>query len=438
MTASRATLLLLIMYLSMFSLWPFYIDIRIADSVGLNPQRLALAVLIVFALFAFMADPSTRRHLISLQRAFPLLFVACIIYSLIRLASGAANGAASFFIAAYEVVSNIALIFVSIIAVRSLNDARLLFLALITCGLAVSAYAIIERYQGHNLFSQFADPDTRAGFTAIMDKTRDGAYRVQSTFEHPLSLSQYLVIIAPLALVFIRSKKWFLLSGVSFLCMLAAAAFTGSRSALVAPVAALLVASTVAAYFKFKARGSGAGGFALLLVASLSLVVALLVLPSIILGQGSQSQTASTTTRLAQIQNGYIAVKSRPLLGYGPGRASAVIMSTGDTETGAQTIHRETTDNLFLTRVVESGIPSLFLYLSIILITLRTGAKSIYTLESSERRLRYLLFVSTASGALTMLILSIFTVLPVLFVMFGVIIAISRTDVKPPTHPMKA
>ena len=278
------------------------------------------------------------------------------------------------------------------------------------------------------MFSQFADPDTRAGLTALMDKTRDGAYRVQSTFEHPLSLSQYLVIIAPLALIFYRSKTWFLLSLTSFSLIVLAALFTGSRSALVAPLGATLVAVTFLAYHKYKVRGSGAGGFIVMLVASISLLLALLVLPSIILGEGSQSQSASTATRLAQLQNGYIAVKNRPLLGYGPGKASAVIMSTGDTDAGAQTIHRETTDNLFLTRVVESGIPSLLLYLMIIFCVIRTGARDVYVEDPGERRLRIMLLVSVVSGALTMLILSIFTVLPLLFVVFGITLAISRRE----------
>lgn len=421
---------LLIIFLCIFSLWPFYIEIRVAESVGLNPQRIWLAILVLFAGFCFLIAPKTRMFVLEKYREHKILFAACALYSMIRLISGVSNSSVSFFIAAYEVVSNILLMFVAMMSVRTVKDARSVFLALISCGLLVSVYAIFERQFEYNLFSQFADPETRAGFTAIMDKTRDGAYRAQSTFEHPLSLSQFLVIIAPLALIFYRSRRWFLISTAAFCSMVLAAFFTGSRSALVAPLGAVLVAVTVFAYHKYKSKGSGAGGFALMLIATLSLLFSLLVLPSLILGQGSQSQSASTATRFAQMQNGYVAIKNRPILGYGPGGASAVIMRIGDTTAGAQTIHRETTDNLFLTRVVESGIPSLVLYLIIIACVMRIGAREIYTEDKSERRLRVLLFLSVVSGALTMLVLSIFTVLPLLFVMFGVVLGLERVGSK--------
>lgn len=425
MSASRLVRLLLITYLVLFSLWPFYIDLRIADSIGVNPQRVALALLIFASLVAFTADRGVRIKGLQQIKRYRALVVALVAYSVLRLVSAAPVSTASLLIAIYEIMSNVALLLVALVYIRNADEARPVFLTLVCCGLLLAGYAVLERSAGSNFFAQYANTETRAGWTAALIKLRDGIYRVQATFEHPLSLVQYLVVVAPFATLFLKNRTWFLLSLIALPFMAVAAIFTGSRSALVAPVAGALVTLAVSAYGRYKRHKSRSALLGLTVAVVFAAIVSSTAFIDLLTGVGSSSQAASSATRIAQVQNGLIAIKNKPFLGYGPGQASAVIMNVGETASGSQTIFRETTDNLFLTRAIESGIPALAIYIYIIFTVLRTSARSVIQSATGSRAINLALLTSTVAGALTMVILSIFTVLPLLFVVFGMALGLA-------------
>src|SRR5690606_5711743 len=111
----------------------------------------------------------------------------------------------------------------------------------------------------------------------------------------------------------------------------------------------------------------------------------------------------------------------RPLLGYGPGNAASVVVTIGETEADSALMYVGSLDNLFLTKMVEFGIPSLLLFTFLLgYIFVSSGKQFLCASEIKAKRLAAATVLSIVSGIASMAILSIFTVLPLLFIVMGI------------------
>lgn len=138
------------------------------------------------------------------------------------------------------------------------------------------------------------------------------------------------------------------------------------------------------------------------------------------IGGESESQSASSATRLVQLNNGFIAIAQKPLFGYGPGEGSRVIMGVGESQSGGETVYVETTDNLFLSIAVESGLPALIAYLLMIFRVLKMSSRGVLGAVRREgREVNTAIFASLIAGVTLMAVLSIFTILPLFFILMG-------------------
>jgi len=410
-------LLLLAAYVCALSLWPPYADLRLSQSISLNPSRVILAILISCFFVSLAQSQSYRTRAFQAFRRHKFLIWLITLYCAIRILSGLIYGARPTFLALHEVASTMLLMIVAMASVRHLRDTRIIFFCMVACLLIVGIYAVLEYCVGGNFLVQFADPTTKMGSTAIFDKTRDGTYRAQSVFEHPLSLAQFLVIIVPIAYVFFRNKKWFLLASLSIAVAVVAAVLTGTRTALIAPMLAAAILGCISMYGRYK-EGRLRIIHVLAIAALLGFV--LIWVPRMILGTTGQ-QSGSTSTRIAQIHNGLLAAKDRPLIGYGPGNAASVVVTVGETEADSALMYGGSLDNLFLTKMVESGIPSVLLFILIMGYVFGSSARQFLCApDLKAKRMAAAIVLSVVSGIASMAILSIFTVLPLFFVVMGI------------------
>lgn len=412
----------LLIFVAVFSLWPFYIDIRLQENVGLNPQRIILLLAVVFFLVSFFLTRRFSGFLARFWRENYRVMNLMLMYGVFRLIAAALAGSYSILTVLNELIGNLFLMFIASLVFRTPESFRRLALYVTVCATAVSVFAIVERLMEYNFLAQFADVSTKAGFTAASEKIRDEVFRVQATFEHPLSLVQYLAMAVPLLYVFHRRLSVFIFPLVGL--MGGALWFTGSRSALVALFLSAVAIVILWAHSRYRAqsRRRGKRQFFSALVVLYSFVVigggGLIV--SGMIGGESESQSASSATRLVQLNNGFIAIAQKPLFGHGPGEGSRVIMGVGESQSGGETVYVETTDNLFLSIAVESGLPALIVYLLMIFRVLKMSSHGVLGAARREgREVNTAIFASLIAGVTLMAVLSIFTILPLFFILMG-------------------
>ncbi len=421
---------LLAFYLIAFFLWPFYIDVRVQENVGLNPERV---ILLCMVLILFLEIFSFKQKTVSIVfgRYYKPIFFLAVVYLGFRYFTSLYNNSFySFSLALYESLSCFVLALYVIVFVRNHKSINFIMSIIFYCALIVALYGLVERYFEFNIFSTMADINTIAGFTAASEKYRDGAYRIQSTFEHPLSLVQMMSLSLPLAYFRWKIKRRALEIGVFILAMLGVVYFAGSRSSMVVIAAEVLVFIFLLMWFRRKeiSKNTGSTGLAYIAVAAIFVIV-VVVFVMATLG-GSESEERSSLTRVAQINNGYIAIIERPIVGYGIGSAPKVIMGIGDFHSDAEKIWNETVDNLFLSKAIESGVLSLLVFLAFIYYSLKKIATSVMFGGKNEisRAFGVSIFISIIGCMILMSILSIFTVIPLLFCLIGLGLVMARLE----------
>jgi O-antigen ligase len=122
-----------------------------------------------------------------------------------------------------------------------------------------------------------------------------------------------------------------------------------------------------------------------------------------------------------------MGVKEKPILGHGIGNAKKVIIGIGDTVSGSEAVWNETIDSYYLAEALDSGLPALFAFVSIFVIASRVMYRISIdrTINKSIRGLALAISASIAAGAASMSVLSIFTILPILFALIGFSISLN-------------
>ncbi len=233
---------------------------------------------------------------------------------------------------------------------------------LLICGILVGVAGVIEAFTQYNFFVPFAtageEGDPSGSLIGIAaDKIRGGAFRAQSTFDHPIVFAQYVAALLPLAVYgFLHesSKFWRLVAIVAMPVALLAVAKAGSR----AGYGSILVAfGAMGVVLWSRAIAHGKVTKALAIVALPGLVGAIgigyLLVEELALGRG-QVEMSSTAVRLAMLRNGIAALEDSPLWGFGHGLA---VLKAGMVGAGGVL----TIDNYLLTIALDSGYVGLAL-----------------------------------------------------------------------------
>lgn len=347
-------------------LWPRYIYFHFSGLPGVNPFTLLTMGMLLLILIQIVAAPAYSRRVSDVFWSGGLIGIFVLVWFAWRIFATTFGE--------YPLIQLIYLLrefiyissfFFFAIALGSYPDGpRDVVRALVFSGLIASAIGLIEGFIQINPFVGFitlagADIETATTLANIAsEKVREGAFRAQSTFDHPIVFAQFVGALLPIALYCAandKSKLWRLLGVITIPVALAAIATSGSRAGIVS-----VTVACAAVGFIWWLRA--------MLYGRVSKIVAIFSLPAFFMlilffvyiiselaGGRSPHEVSSTNARLLMLNTGINALWDSPLVGFGNGMSviKAGIQGAG----GVWTI-----DVYFLTLALDYGYIGLLLF----------------------------------------------------------------------------
>lgn len=358
--------------LGTMALWPTYLLIKIGALPTLDGRRI-VAGISIGAMFFFLISRKGLLTPLFKENATPFRYGSILIftYTIWRIISSliAPSPIEALTTVFWEILYYYSMFFVGALffSRTSLHEWTMTIFMII--GVLIAGFAGLEWVMNKNILLQLVPNNKEfADFQAALalSRVRDGFFRAQATFEHPLLLAEYsamLVSFGMAALLWPHKRIAFrILGGVTIMGAVAAALFTGSRSALVTVAAGGGIVFMLWLYAPKQPIQKNKSAlrkitFIFTIIATLGIVLP----ASTLLLQGkSKTEISSTEARLQMLQLGLPSIQQYPLLGTGPGTADSVAgILTGSGIT--------TLDNYFLAIAIESGIPGVLLLLASLL-----------------------------------------------------------------------
>lgn len=357
-------LLLLVVVLSV--LWPRYLFVHKAGLPGVNPLTILTMVALFGCAFGVAYSRMFGREVLSIFQsggAALMLFFAWFLWRVFASMLGEEPVYSSVELVKEIVYVGSFSIFGLVIAAWEPGP-RYLLRVLVGCGLIVSVIGVYEGFAQKNPFIGFISMDgdvaaPRALIAIAAEKLRDGAFRAQSTFDHPIVFAQFVAALVPLALFVAMhdsSRFWRLMAFVALPCALLAIAKSGSRSGYVSVATAFAL---VAFLWWLRAilygRFSKAVAIVLLPAMVGAAILAWFFLSELVVGR-NQHEISSTSVRLLMLRDGIRALWESPLWGFGHGLS--VVKAGVVNPMGLATI-----DNYLLSMAVDYGYVGLLLFL---------------------------------------------------------------------------
>jgi hypothetical protein len=358
--------LLLIFIISTSILWPRYIFFHIAGLPSVNLFTLSAMGGLYAIGILLVASPALSYRTAAVFKAGGLVSAAAISWILWRYFSSALGTEPiySLFSLTRELIY-VGSFFLFGLVFASLDESRTwLIRTIVACGLLVGVAGIVEAFASHNYFVQFANagPDgdlsgSLAGIAA--EKIRFGAFRAQSTFDHPIVFAQFVAALIPLALYCVgrdTSKFWRLVALVALPIAVIALLKAGSRAGFGSVIAGSAMIATIF-WLRTIAHGKFSKAAAIVALPALigALAIGYFVVQELALGR-VQHEVSSSAVRLLMLKYGIAALTDSPLWGFGQGLAlskAGVVNIAG----------LATIDNYLLTIALDSGYVGLALFL---------------------------------------------------------------------------
>lgn len=360
-------LLLLVLFIN---LWPAYIVYRFGGLPSVNPTKLAWLSLLMVGGFCILSCRDPMERLVRRCKAHPFMVFSVLFLFAWRVLSSAMGEQpiSQVLSLAVEVITCYIAFFVFLAILRDEKDVYRLLGLLILVAIVQALLASYEAAVKHTLFDRFivlSAEDSATMLDTVREKFRDGHYRAQGTFEHPMVLAEFMAMMAPLAVAVFLSNPTRLLRWASaafiplaFIVILS----SRSRVGVVVLVAAVLLAGALL----LLPRGRNLGQEK----ANLSLLMAILLLPvflivgyfalhevtALVVGR-SQGEMSSTMSRVMMLERGMPLIAANPFMGFGNG--------IGVVKLGFFDGVRYNIDNYWLGIALDSGIPGLLAFLSI-------------------------------------------------------------------------
>ncbi|MBT7939888.1 MAG: O-antigen ligase family protein [Candidatus Marinimicrobia bacterium] len=297
-----------------------------------------------------------------------------------------------------------------------------IFIVLLSSGIFVSILGFLEYIKGSNLFIGLIPVSTEFIEQALSSKSRE-YYRVQSTFGNPLGFAQYLILILPISFYALRKYQSNFIKILGYLFL-----FIGSINILLtrarSPIIVILVIVSIIIYKKYMKNINKIMSLAkaklyvsILPVIISALIFSLILIFSMFKGR-SDLETGSNMVRVLQLQKGIPKIIESPLIGYGKGMAPEII------KVGRYSSNRYTVDNYYLSVAVDTGLPSLIIFILIFIIFIRKSKTytKIRYLESEMQTLYWSVLAFMISIGASSLKQSF----PLVFLMFAMILAIQE------------
>lgn len=384
---ARAVFILLMTTVCFSVLWPRYVFFSVGGP-NVNPQTLSVFASLATIAFWVTYSPSFSTKFSRVIFSSSGIGLLAVLWFGWRLLASALGEFA--FVSVADYVRD--LIYVSSFfligcAIATYEDGpKWMLRVLVASGLVVAALGLIEAFAQKNYFVQFAsgadNPAVADALKTIMfEKIRDGNYRAQSTFDHPIVFAQFIAAVVPLAAyvaVFERHWIWrligFLVVPIGFLAIVK----SGSRSGLFSLAVAMAFVGVFVWLRSMTSKGPGRViALAALPVLLLGLAVGYFVAQELVLGRSS-SEAGSSVVRLKMFWDSVTALYESPLWGFGHGMAlfKAGVISG---HTGVATL-----DSLFLTIALDSGYVGFLLFVAIIVLFSIKSALTAVRLRDQE------------------------------------------------------
>ncbi len=428
---SRTVMALLILAVASKLLWPNFAYIPVPGLPFKNPQRWIWLFCTCYWVYALLTTSALRERLAHRATRHPLSWLVFAFFAW-RLVScvGSTLPGVSLFLVATELFDFLPAYLFAITWIRDEDDVARLGHAIVLVMLGIELLALLETALKTNPFVSLVPQDTsNEDFlrTAVSSKFREGGYRAQATFNHPLLLAQFLVFALPLALGAWRSgasasrRRSRVFATMALLLLPAALWSTHTRTAVVSGVAGAILLGLALAWQAVRAPGKRfaqqvAGYFGLIVMAAGLLATA--GLAQVLATGRSAIEVSSTQSRLTMLDLALRSAGEAPLLGHGPlvGTFTAALRSSDGTVS---------LDSYFLTQLVESGWPGLLLYtafgLAALWLYLRvaSGSPKVHPPASLDWSLALVTFVLTTT------VLSTAHNMPLLYLALGVMVALT-------------
>lgn len=357
--------------LLIFALWPSYMIFKFGQLPALDGRRLIVGLSIVLTFYLLVSRSSVAKSLLHPEPG-PLKtgFWIVTFFVVLRLASCFVSESTIYSLTrvAWDIFYYYSMFFVAALFFQDEKFQERFGRTLIFTVVLIGCYVILERILERNILADHAPSTQEYEDLAIamqQGRIRDGNYRAQGTFEHPLVMAEFMAAAFCFGLATVlwpKSKIESLFGWLAILIAPIAIWFSGTRAGLFALFGGLGVVILLrffAAQKKSNSYGKSMRKFAFLVVATGALAV---ITPTALwVAEGrSARESGSTQVRLLMLKLATPAIKESPFLGTGPGTAGAVAgIRTGS---GVSTL-----DSHLLALTVESGIPALIAFLLLLL-----------------------------------------------------------------------
>lgn len=362
------------------NLWPGYVVYRIGGLPSVNPTKLAWLGFLLLAAASVMSCEEPLARLTRRCKAHPWIIFSVLFLMLWRAVSAAAGEQpiSQVLSLASEIVTYYVLFFAALAVLRDERDVVRLLTVLMAAAILQALLASYESVAKHTLFDRFVSvgsDDSAAVLDMLREKFRDGHYRAQGTFEHPMVLAEFMAMIAPLAVIPFFSQKtglwrWICVAFLPF----AFGVILSSRSRV--GIAVLMTAVLLAGCLLLLPRGDRArhSGASLSLALSIFLLPVLLVagyfamqeVSHLIAGR-SAGEASSTMSRVLMMQRGIPLLRASPFFGYGNGM--------GAVKLGFFDGVRFNIDNYWLGVALDAGVPGLVAFAAVFGLAALLGLK---------------------------------------------------------------
>ncbi len=382
--------------------------------------RLVIVLLLLGLVGGLFLDPAFREQLTNriLANRLPVLLIAT--FFIWRLFCSAASGAgmSTLFTAVRDIVYYGIPFTLALVTIRKRRDIDLMIIVLAIAAGATVFIGLYEWAADRSLYA-FLTPDDSAWNTRPSKLSVD--YEgVLASFPNPLAFGSFLV--APCVFVcigFIASRDVRVhLFIVLTLCIFSLGIFLSmSRGALAGLLTAFAYGSVLflVRVYKRIRRNQRPAALVLGVVPVFLFVTAGLAFAAFELAQGvGDRQLRSGMMRLLQLNMGLPLIAERPVLGYGVGQAGETL--------GMLT---KTVDNYYLTITIESGIPGLLIFVSLLTYFVIQSGRTFVRLRDPYSLALAMFFVAQC---IQMIVLSLKQAIPILYVAFAVFLTVRAEE----------
>lgn len=350
-----------LIYLVSVLLWPRYGSLPFNFLPIRNPRRALFIILGVLTVVSFLISKKIRANfkLILKQEVFAFSMLALfVVWRFISIFNSNRFEFSILFLLA-ELMGGVAGVLIWSAVMNDREKLKSVINVIVITAYLSAILVIIEGLIGKNLYLSILNlnPSESDYIKFLFNRIRDGVYRAQGAFEHPLILTEFIIFIVPLFFYKILTSNGFfkkLLWINGLLLQFGAVYFAHSRSAfLFLAIVSFIGICFICARVLLKENSLKKWVLPIFLILIILVAVALLLpyATQMVLGNSSMERL-STSTRLLMLERGLPIIWDNLFIGIGPGNAG---LSLGIFSTEGLPI----CDNIYLQFAIESGLPGL-------------------------------------------------------------------------------